>query len=301
MTLQQLRYAVKIAEKGSMNEAAKVLLISQPSLSNAIMELEKELGFPIFTRTNRGIAVTNQGMEFLGYARQVLTQMELLETNFVSGKPRKRRLCVSSQHYPFVANAFVEFVKEFGKEEYDFSLYETSTHEVIENVKTMFSEMGILYLSNYNETVLRRSFSENRLVFHELFCAKPHVFLCREHPLAGRRQIELTDLDPFPRISFNQGQYNAFYFSEEILSDRAVKKSISVSDRAAVVNFMIGLSGYTISSGVFPKYLHGEDIVAVPLHVEEKIQVGVITHKDASLSPLAKRFFETLKQYAASI
>lgn len=301
MTLQQLKYAVKVAEKLSINEAAKELYISQPSLSNAIISLEKELQLTIFLRTNRGVTVTNKGREFLGYAQQVLMQTQLLESKFVKSGSSKQRFCVSSQHYLFVANAFVELVREYGLDEYEFSLYETTTHEVIENVRTLFSEMGIIYLSNYNESVLRKILSEIDLIFTELYRATPHVFLFKEHPLASRKIIELDELDEYPRIAFNQGQYSAFYFSEEILSQRAVKKSIYVSDRAAVVNFIIGLNGYCISSGIFPKYLHGDDIIAVPLNADEKIEIGTIVHKDTSLSELGEKFYEALKNYISRL
>ena len=301
MTLQQLKYAVKVAEKLSINEAAKELYISQPSLSNAIISLEKELQLTIFLRTNRGVTVTNKGREFLGYAQQVLMQTQLLESKFVKSGSSKQRFCVSSQHYLFVANAFVELVREYGLDEYEFSLYETTTHEVIENVRTLFSEMGIIYLSNYNESVLRKILSESDLIFTELYRATPHVFLFKEHPLASRKIIELDELDEYPRIAFNQGQYSAFYFSEEILSQRAVKKSIYVSDRAAVVNFIIGLNGYCISSGIFPKYLHGDYIIAVPLNADEKIEIGTIVHKDTSLSELGEKFYEALKNYISRL
>lgn len=301
MRLEQLKYAVKVAEKLSINEAAKELYISQPSLSNAIISLEKELQLTIFLRTNRGVTVTNKGREFLGYAQQVLMQTQLLESKFVKSGSSKQRFCVSSQHYLFVANAFVELVREYGLDEYEFSLYETTTHEVIENVRTLFSEMGIIYLSNYNESVLRKILSESDLIFTELYRATPHVFLFKEHPLASRKIIELDELDEYPRIAFNQGQYSAFYFSEEILSQRAVKKSIYVSDRAAVVNFIIGLNGYCISSGIFPKYLHGDDIIAVPLNADEKIEIGTIVHKDTSLSELGEKFYEALKNYISRL
>ena len=301
LTLQQLKYVVKVAEKGSINEAAKELFLSQPSLSNAIMELEKEIRITIFVRNNRGVSPTNEGAEFLGYARQVLTQSELLESKYISNKPMKQRFCISTQHYPFAANAFVELVKEFGLDEYEFTLKESTTYDTIENVKTMFSELGIIYLSYYNETVIRKILKENNLVYRELFTAKPHVFLYKGHPLAGRGTVDLEDLEEYPCISFDQGQHNSFYFSEEILSTRTVKKSIRVSDRAAVVNFIIGLEGYMISSGVFPKYLHGDDIVSIPLNVDEKIQVGTITHKDAILSELGKKYLEALERYSLEL
>lgn len=253
----QLKYALEVAVKGSINEAAKSLFISQPSLSNAIKELEKEIKITIFIRTNRGIIVSNEGAEFLGYARQVLQQYSMLEEKYMSGRTSKQHFCISTHHYTFAANAFVELVKEFGASEYEFTLREAKTYEIIEDVKNLRSELGIIYLRNDNEAVLLKLLKDRDISFTELFTAKPHVFISKNHPLAKKKFINLVELGGYPCLSFEQGEYNSFYFSEEILSTRGVKKSIRVSDRAAIVNFMIGLNGYTIASGVFPKYRSG--------------------------------------------
>ncbi|WP_300409385.1 LysR family transcriptional regulator [Lagierella sp.] len=298
MTLQQLRYIIIVAEKGSINEAAKYLYISQPSLSNAIKELEEELKFSIFIRTNRGVTLSHKGMEFLGYARQVITQADLLEEKYITGAKQSKSFCASSQHYPFVSHAFVELVKEYEGEDYSFTLNETTTYEVIENVKTLYSEIGILYLSNYNESVIRKILSENNLVFEELVKAKPHVFIYKDHPLATKKVVDLKDLEDFPKISFNQGMYNTFYYSEEVFSNLPVKKSINVSDRAAVVNFMMGLNAYTFSSGIFPEYLHDKDILSIPVSAKEEIIIGTIFHEDVTLSEIGVKFYEILKEYA---
>lgn len=298
MTLQQLRYIIIVAEKGSINEAAKYLYISQPSLSNSIKELEEELNFPIFIRTNRGVTLSHKGMEFLGYARQVITQADLLEDKYINGAKQSKSFCASSQHYPFVSHAFVELVKEYEDEHYHFTLNETTTYEVIENVKTLYSEIGILYLSEYNESVIRKILSENNLVFEELVRAKPHVFIYKDHPLADRKIVDLKDLEDFPKISFNQGMYNTFYFSEEVFSNLPVNKSINVSDRAAVVNFMMGLNAYTFSSGIFPEYLHNKDILSIPVSAKEEIIIGTIFHEDVTLSEIGVKFYEILKEYA---
>lgn len=301
LNLQQLKYALEVASKGSMNEAAKSLFISQPSLSNAIKELEKEIKITLFIRTNRGVTVTNEGSEFLGYARQVLQQYNMLEEKYISEKTAKQHFCISTQHYTFAANAFVELVKEFGTSEYEFTLRETKTYEIIEDVKNLRSELGIIYLSNYNESVLLKLLRERNIIFSELFTAKPHVFISKRHPLSDKESINLDELDGYPCLSFEQGEYNSFYFSEEILSTRSVKKSIKVSDRAAIVNFMIGLNGYTISSGVFPKYLHGDEIIAVPLHVDEVIRVGTIKHNDVTLTRLGEIYLHALKRLAQEL
>jgi DNA-binding transcriptional LysR family regulator len=301
MTLQQLKYVLEVANKGSISEAAKSLFISQPSLSNAIKELEKEINITIFTRCNRGIAVSNEGAEFLGYARQVIQQSDLLEEKYLKAEPAKQRFCISTQHYTFTANAFVELVKEFGGSEYEFAIRETKTYEIIEDVKNLRSELGVIYLSNYNETVILKLLKESNIRFSELFTAKPHVFISVNHPLADKKIIQLDELEEYPCLSFEQGEYNSFYLSEEILSTRSVKKSIRVSDRAAIVNFMIGLNGYTISSGVFPKYLHGEQIIAIPLDVDENIKVGVIVHKDVTMTKLGEIYLDALKKIAQEL
>ncbi|WP_122627872.1 LysR family transcriptional regulator [Lucifera butyrica] len=301
MTLQQLKYVLRVAEKGSISEAAKSLFISQPSLSNAIKELEKEIQITIFTRCNRGIAVSNEGAEFLGYARQVIQQADMLEEKYLNGEPAKQRFCISTQHYTFTANAFVDLVKEFGGSEYEFTIRETKTYEIIEDVKNLRSELGVIYLSKYNETVILKLLRESNISFSELVTAKPHVFISKTHPLAHKNLIQLEELEDYPCLSFEQGEYNSFYFSEEILSTRSVKKSIKVSDRAAIVNFMIGLNGYTISSGIFPKYLHGEQIIAVPLKVEEDIKIGIIMHKDITMTKLGEIYLDALKKIAKEL
>ncbi len=301
MTLQQLKYAVAIADKGSINEAAKYLFISQPSLSNAIKDLEKEIKITIFTRTNRGIQISSEGAEFLGYARQVLQQSELLEQKYLSGMPAKQRFSVSTHHYLFAANAFVDLIKEFGGEEYEFTFRETKTYEVIDDVKNLRSEIGLIYLSDFNAPVIGKLLKESNLVFTELFTARPHVFLYKHHPLAQNKTITLEELEDYPCVSFEQGDQNSFYFAEEVLSTRSVKKSIKVSDRAAVVNMMIGVNAYTFSTGVFPEYLHGEDIVSIPLEADEKICVGTIIHKDTTLTHLGEIYLEALKRIAENL
>nr|WP_302134512.1 LysR family transcriptional regulator [uncultured Schaedlerella sp.] len=295
MTIQQLKYMITIAEKGSITEAAKELYISQPSLSGAIKDVEKEVKITIFNRCRAGVALTTEGMEFLGYARQVVQQMELLESKYINNLPEKQRFCVSSQHYTFGANAFVELVQQFGQERYEFILNETQTHQVIKDVRNRFSDLGILYLSKNNENVLMKIFEENNLSFYEIFSATPHVFLRREHPLAKKEKIKLEDLKPYPRLSFVQGTYESSNFAEELFSNETAEKSIKISDRAAIVNFMIGLDGYTISSGIFPKYLHGDSIISIPLAEDEIMHIGYILNKDKELSELGKIYIKALK------
>ncbi len=297
MTLQQLRYAITVAETGTITEAAKKLYISQPSLTNAIHELEKEMNLVLFQRTNKGILLSGEGEEFLGYARQVLEQASILEDKYKGNGGGKKQFCVSTQHYSFAVNAFVDLIKEYGQEEYDFSLRETQTYEIIEDVAHMRSEIGILFLNDFNETVLRKILKTNDLEFHELFVAKPHVFISRKHPLADRQVITNQELEAYPYLSFEQGGHNSFYFSEEIFSTSERKKNIRVRDRATLFNLLIGLNGYTVCSGVIDKKLNGKDIIAVPLQDEGDMRIGYITHRKAVPGRLAATYLEALRKY----
>ncbi len=301
MTLQQLKYAIQIANCGSINIAAKNLFITQPSLSSAIRELEAELGITIFERTNRGVSVTASGSEFLGYARQIIEQTELLEKRYFDAKPSRQHFSVSTQHYAFAVNAFVDLIKIYGVDEYDFNLRETRTFEIIDDVKNLRSEIGILYINAFNAKVLKKLFKENNLKFEELFTALPHVFISSKNPLSSKKKIALQDLDPYPYLSFEQGEYNSFYFSEEILSTYSHKKSIKVSDRATLFNLLIGVNGYTISTGIISADLNGENIIAIPLDVDDTITVGWISHKSITLSQLAMHYIDALKRIVCSL
>ncbi len=297
MTLQQLRYVVTVAEKGTISDAAKELFISQPSLTSAIKELENEMQITIFNRTNKGIIVSNAGDEFLSYARQVLEQANLLEEKFLNVKKQSPRFSVSAQHYSFAVNAFVDVIREFGGNQYDFTLRETQTYEIIEDVSKLKSEIGILYTSSKNEEVIMKLIKQNNLEFEELFVAKPHVFISSRHPLAIKEGISLDELEEYPYLSFEQGEYNSFYFSEEILSTIDRNKNIKVRDRATLFNLAIGLNGYTVSTGVISKELNGENIIARPLLVEEYMRVGTIKQKNMPHSRYGKAYMEALKKH----
>ena len=296
MTLQQLKYAITVADHGSMNEAAKELFISQPSLSGAMKELEKELGFDLFLRTNRGIIITPEGEEFLGYARQVTEQYRLLCNRYVE-KETLEKFSVSMQHYSFAVKAFVETVKRVGMENYEFAIYETKTYEVIENVKNFKSELGILYRNEFNEKVLGKILRENQLQFTGLFTCDTYVYLRSGHPLAGKKVISMKDLDPYPCLAFDQGNKNSFYLAEEMKSTYDYKRMIKANDRATMLNLMTGLDGYTLCSGIICEELNGDDSMAIPLRETEKMQIGYISRIGATMSPIGKIYIEELLKY----
>lgn len=301
MTLQQLKYVTTVAKTGTISEAAKELFISQPSLTKAIKELEKEMGITIFERTNKGIVIYKEGERFLGYARQVLEQASLLEEHYKVSGESKKEFCVSTQHYSFAVNAFVDLIKEHAGANYDFSLRETQTYEIIDDVARMKSEIGILYYNEFNRTVLEKLIKANDLKFTELFVAKPHVFISKANPLAQKNVITMEELEPYPYLSFEQGEHNSFYFSEEIFSTVVRSKNIRVRDRATLFNLLIGLNGYTVSSGVIDGKLNGENIIAVPLAAEGNMHIGVLTNKKLIPGKLGEKYMEALMKYTAAL
>lgn len=298
MTLQQLKYAMAVADCGSINEAAKGLYISQPSLSGAMKELEKELGFEIFLRTNRGILITPEGEEFLGYARQVVEQYRLLSNRYIS-KQSKEKFSVSMQHYSFAVKAFVETVKRAGMENYEFAVHETKTYEVIENVKNFKSELGIIYMNDFNKKVLGKILRDNQLKFHELFTCDTYVYVRSGHPLAGRKMVSMKDLEPYPCLAFDQGKMNSFYLAEEMKSTYDYKRIIKANDRATMLNLMTGLDAYTLCSGIICEELNGDDSLTIPLKETEKMHIGYIARAGASMSKLGQIYIEELMKYQA--
>lgn len=297
MKLQQLRYVVKVAECGSITEASRRLFVSQPSITASIRDLENEMGVHIFERTNKGVIVSEEGETFLGYARQVLDQADLLEGKYKGTSEQVPRFSVSCQHYSFAVNAFVDVIREFDAARYDFTLREEQTHEIIEDVAHMKSELGILYLSEHNREVIERMLVANELVFEGLFCATPHVFVCADHPLADHASVTLEDLEDYPFLSYEQGSYNSFYYSEELTSTFERCKNIRVRDRATLFNLAMGLNGYTVCSGVISHELNGPGIISIPLDVDEYMEIGIITRKNTTLTRYGQAYIDAIRQH----
>lgn len=301
MTLTQLKYVITVAETGSMNEAAKKLFISQPSLSLSIKEMEEEIGITVFKRNNKGVIVTPQGEEFIGYARQVVEQYSLIETKYIEKETVKKKFAVSAQHYTFAVKAFVEMVKQFGMEEYEFAIRETKTYEVVEDVKNFKSEIGILYINEFNKKVLYKLFSEYGLEFVPMFDCSIYVYMWKGHPLADHTTISLEELEEYPCLSFEQGNNNSFYYAEEVLSTYKYKQLIKVNDRATILNLMVGINGYTLCSGIICEELNGSDYCAVKLESDEIMTIGYLVRKGVTISPLGQTYISELAQFENKI
>lgn len=302
MTLQQIFYALTISEIGSMNKAAEQLFISQPSLTNAIKELERDVGITIFSRTGKGVVPTKDGEEFLLYARQVYQQYELLRQKYGKKENIKRKFGVSTQHYSFAVKAFVETVKKFDARKYEFAIREEKTYDVIQDVINLRSEVGILYLSDFNRKIIEKMLKENELVFHKLIDCDAYVYIWKNHPLANKKSISFEQLSDYPCLSFEQGDKGSFYFAEEILSQNDYAQTIKACDRATMLNLMVGLNGYTLCSGIICSELNGSDYVVVPFEADEEncnsiMEIGYITKKHSILSEIGEIYINEVKKY----
>ena len=296
MTLQQLNYVIVISETGSMNKAAELLYIAQPSLTSAVKELEKEIGIIIFNRSGRGVTLTADGEEFLSYARQVYQQYEAMRDRYTGGNIRKK-FGISTQHYSFAVEAFVDMVKEYGTAEYDLAIRETKTAEVIEDVKNMKSEIGVLYLSDFNRQIMTKLFQVNHLEFHSLIKCRPCVYIWNEHPLAEKKSVSMAELADYPCLTFEQGDKSSFYYAEEIFSVGDLSRVIHACDRSTMLNLMKGLNGYTFCSGIICGKLNGPEYVALPIEGENDLmEIGYVTLKSAVPTELGLAYAEKLKE-----
>ena len=301
MTLNQLIYVIALSKENSISDAAKKLFISQPSLTASLKALEEEIGFDIFLRTKSGISLTVKGIEFLGYAKSVIEQYNLLEAKYITKGTAKQSFHVSMQHYTFAVNAFVEVIKQYGMDEYEFEIHETKTYEVIENVKNQKSEIGVLYLNSYNKPVLEKILNEAGIAFTPLFDCSIYVYMSKNHPLAGKKEIAIEELDDYPCLAFAQGDHNSFYFAEEVLSTYEYKRIVRANDRATMLNLMVGINGYTMCSGIICEDLNGDNYCAVKLKTDEKMTIGYIARKNSVMSEMGQKYIEELKKYEKQV
>lgn len=302
MTFVQLKYILTIAETKSLNKAAEQLYVSQPSLTNALKELEKEIGITIFFRSGRGVTLTNDGVEFLTYARELYREYEQLLQRYTEGGSYKKKFAVSTQHYSFAVKAFVDVAKTLDMSQYELAIRETKTMEVIQDVGTMKSEIGILYLSEFNRKPMEKLLKSANLEFHSLIECDAYVYLWKGHPLAENSVITMEQLKNYPCLSFEQGENSSFYLSEELLPTNEYSQIIHANDRATMLNLMIGLNGYTLCSGIICEDLNGNEYRAVPFKnegypEESRMEVGYITKKNLVLSKLGEQYIEALKDY----
>ena len=300
MTLQQLLYVLTVSKEGSMNQAAEKLYISQPTLTFAIRSLEKELHIQIFNRSSHGVTVTNEGREFLTYARQIYQQYELMEQEYL--RPKKRVFGVSTQHYSFVTKAFVDTARQFDASRFEYAIRETRTVDVIHDVAQGRSAIGVLFRSRHNRMVLNKMLSENRLEFHPLIQCSAYVYLWKGHPLAKNASISMEELCAYPCLCFEQGDQSSSYFAEEILSEREYPQMIRATDRATMLNLMVGLNGFTLCCGIICQELNGTEYLAVPYKEDRdnqnsRMEIGYITQKNSQPDDITQVFVREMEKY----
>lgn len=298
MTILQLKYIIAIDEECSMRKAADRLYVSQPGLSSAVRDLENELGIQIFERVHNGVVTTAAGASFIAYARSAVEQFEKVEDKYLNSKNDKPTFSVSMQHYTIAVNAFIDTIKEIEHPEYQFSIRETQTSEVIEDVKTLKSEVGVIALSDFNKNTFKKIFADASLEFTELFTRNTYLYLSKHHPLADREIISLKELEDYPCMVFDQGDNTSFYYREEALATYDYKKVISTNERATSIELMLGLNGYAVGAAMLGDSLNTSEIKAIKLEEEEKLTFGYITRKGAELSEMAQAFVEKLKVHS---
>lgn len=297
MTIVQLRYAVAVSESKSMQEAARREYISQPNLSSAIKALEEEIGIQLFERSRSGVNLTNAGREFISYARQVLEQYQLIENKYISKENKKIEFNVSTQHYTFAVNAFIDTINKYNKERYKFSIIETQTRKVIDDVRSLRSDIGVIALNGYNQKILMKLFEESNLVFHEIMQRETYVYLWKKHPLAFEKELTLKQLEEYPCLIFEQGDDTSFYFTEEAFSTYQYPRLIQSNDRATSMELLIGLNGYAVGTGLLKDSVNGKDYRVIPLKEKEVMIIGYITRLDVQFSEIAKAYIQELEKY----
>ena len=297
MTILQLKYVIAIDEECSMRKAADRLYVSQPGLSSAIRDLESELGIQIFERVHNGVVTTAAGANFIAYARHAVEQFEQVEEKFLNAGGHKPTFSVSMQHYTVAVNAFIDTVKEYDLEEYQFSIKETQTSEVIEDIKTLKSEVGVIALSDFNKSTFKKVFADASLEFHELFTRNTYVYLRRDHPLADRDELSLEELQDYPCMVFDQGDNTSFYYREEALATYDYKKIISTNERATSIELMLGLDGYAVGAAMLGDSLNSNEIKVIKLKEQENLTFGYITRKGSTLSEMGQTFVEKLERH----
>ena len=298
MNINQLEYVLEIAGSSSMREASTKLYITQPALSASIRELEEELGILIFERTNKGISLTDEGREFLTYAKKTVGQYKILEDRYLSGDTGKERFSVSAQHYNFAIKAFTEVIKEMDPKSYMFSIHETKTKEVLEDVGSLKSEVGIVSFSSSNEAVIRKLLKDYLLDFDTLMKRETYVYVWKSHPLADREEVSIEEMQDYPCVSFDQSGDSNYYLTEEAMADYSFEKMIKTDDRATTMEIIARLNGYSIGSGMLSEagaVLEG--MRSIKLKEEDPLTIGYITRKGSELSPYGKKYVEVLMKY----
>lgn len=293
MTIQQCKYVLAIAKTGSFSEAAKQLFIAQSSLSISVKSLEQELGIRIFERSGNGVYLTDEGSEFVKYATQICDNSDYVAERYQ--KKISKKLYIATQHYDFIADIFGHFLKKVPDENYRLSIREIETYTVIRDIETAHSDIGIIAIKDGDFEVMNRYLKKKNLLFTPMIEAKPHVFFRKEHPLSRCDMLSGTELLDYPYVSYEQGEHNSSFFTEELVDISYVNKHIEISDRATLMNLLMLTDAYTIGTGIMPSALNKDDIVSVPFESNGFYVIGYLLHAERKVSDMVKLFIQDME------
>ncbi len=299
MTLQQCVYVLKIHDTGTFSEAARQLFIAQSGLSNSVKLLEEELKIKIFERTKNGAVLTSEGAEFIRYAEQMVAQSEFILDRYGS-QSKKDRLHISTQHYDFIADVFCEFIDKCQSGGYNVSLKEKMTHEVIYDVETAMSDVGVIAVKKRDFEIMMRYLQTRDLSFFELLKTPPHMFVKSSHPLSGKTSVHYGELQGYPYVSYDQGKYNNSSLFTEEMSDNVVSdKHIVISDRATLMNMLLKTDCYTVGTGIMPSDLNDGKIISIPIVTDEEYSVGYVVKRNRVNTKMAEQFISLLNSFSS--
>ena len=296
MTILQCLYVCKIAEYGSFNEAAKQLFVAQSSLSVSVKSLESELNIKIFERSGNGVYLTDAGAEFARYARQIAEQNDFILNRYAADNVRKR-LYISTQHYDFVADIFGKLLNQTKEQNYRFSLREMKTYDVIRETENAYCDIGIIAIKGNDFSIMERYLGKRGIFFTPILKALPHVYLRKEHPLVKYPRLTPADIKDYPYVSYEQGEHNTSFFTEEIVNTYS-DKQVEISDRATLMNVLLDTDCYTVGTGIMPSMLNEKRIVSIPFESDDFYIIGYILRTDRNPSELAKNFIQMLSKTA---
>ncbi len=303
MTLLQMSYLLETERCGSINRAAQSLFISQSALSNAIAEVERELGITVFHRSNRGITLTDEGRELLSQITPIVERSRKISRYYSERKAENRvHLSIAAQRYPFCVKAFVEFLRMVEEPRAEVRLKEMEMSAVIGEVSAQQSDLGIIFLSDLTEHFILRILQEKHLTFTPLVSLRPHVFMRKEHPLAGQQTVTMEQLRRYPSVAFTQADSNLNYAEEVVVGTAAdFDQVVYVSDRATIYSVIAHTNCVSTGSGVLPEGFGHEQVIAVPLQSQQEMRLGYITLQGVPLSDKGQEFVEILRKIMAEI
>lgn len=305
MKLQQLEFAVAIAELGSMTKASKRLMQAQPNVSIALKELEQELGFQIFDRSAAGMVPTAEGSAFLEKARAVVKGMEDLEREF-SGRAEGRvslRLAIAYSSY--AVNAISSVLCEQGSRPYDVRIVEANTEQVLEDTYNGKFDLGMIRIPKESFRQVRRRIAARRIVHAVLMEYPLHVLISKEHPLAVFERIPVSELEKYPEMVYGSsdlGQARQLSLNPRQSSDHS-RQRVCFFDRGTQISMMHYLrNAYLWTAPMSSHYLSVSNAVLRPCDYAVCRNMDILLWRaGAEDNAVLAEIIARIKAYAAEV